>query len=114
MELEPVVLEEFTKPHPEPAAEAAAECLDGQEEAARGIDPSGAAGSEPAGGNDVVDMGMMLEVLSPGIEHAEESDVGSQVLGIASQFEYRRGADAIEQIVEQPLVLQYKSGKFMG
>jgi len=56
----------------------------------------------------------MLEVLSPGMEHAEESDVGSQVPGIASQFEHRRGADAIEQIVEQPLVLQYKSGEFMG
>ena len=49
---------------------------------------------------------MMLEVLSPGMEHAEESDVGSQVLGIASQFEQRRGAGAEEQIVEQPLVLQ--------
>src|ERR1700676_134903 len=114
MELEPVLLEEFTKPHPEPAPEAAAKCLDGQEEAARGIDPAGAVRSKAAGGNDVVDMGMMLEVRSPGMEHAEESDVGSQVLGIASQFEHRRGADAIEQIVEQSLVLQYKSGEFMG
>jgi hypothetical protein len=59
-------------------------------------------------------MGMMLEVLSPGMEHAEESDVGSQVLRVASQFEHRRGAGAVEQIVEQPLVLQYKSGEFMG
>src|SRR5258708_38908303 len=80
MQLEPVVLEEFTKPCPELAAEASAKCLDGKEEARRGIDPSGAVGSEAAGGNDVVDMGMMLEVLSPGMEHAEESDVGSQVL----------------------------------
>jgi len=77
MELEPVLLEEFTKPHPEPTAETAAECLDGQKKASRGIDPVGAIGSEAAGGNDVVDMGMMLEVLSPGMEHAEESDVGS-------------------------------------
>ena len=114
MELEPVLLEEFTKPHPEPAAEAAAECLDGQEEASRGIDPSGAIGSEAACRNDVVDMGMMLEVLSPGMEHAEESDVGSQVPGITSQFEHRRGTGAVEQVVEQPLVLQYKSGEFMG
>jgi len=114
MELEPVLLEEFTKPHPEPATEAAAECLDGQEKASRGIDPVGAIGSEAAGGNDVVDMGMMLEVLSPGMEHAEESDVGSQVSGVTSQFEHRRCAGAVEQVVEQPLVLQYKSGEFMG
>ena len=87
------------------AAEDAAQCVNRQEEAARGIDPSGAVESQAAGGNDVVNMGMMLEVLSPGMEHAEESDVGSQVLGIASQFEHRRGAGAVEQIVEQPLVL---------
>jgi hypothetical protein len=34
MELEPVVFEQFIKPCPEPAAEASAECLDGQEKAA--------------------------------------------------------------------------------
>ena len=84
-----------------------------QEEASRGIDPSGAVESQAAGGNDVVDMGMMLKVLSPGMEHAEESDVGSQVLGIASQFEHRRGAGAVEQIVEQPLVLEDKRGELV-
>src|ERR1700719_3996390 len=114
MELESVLLEQFTKPQPEPAAEAAAECLDGQEEAGRGIDPSGAIESEAARRNDVVDMGMMLEVLSPGMEHAEESDVGSQVPGTPSQFEHRRCTGAVEQVVEQPLVLQDKTGEFMG
>ena len=94
-------------------AEDTAECLDGQEEAARGIDPSGAIEGEAAGGNDVVDMGMMLQVLSPGMEHAEEPDVGSQVLGIASQFEQRSGAGAEEQIVEQPLVLEDQSGELV-
>ena len=34
MELEPVVFEQFIKPCPEPAVEASAECLDGQEKAA--------------------------------------------------------------------------------
>jgi hypothetical protein len=87
--------------------------VDGQEEAARGIDPSGAIESEAAGWNDVVDVGMMFEVLSPGMQHTEESDIGSQVLGIASQFEHRRGAGAVEQIVEQPLVLQRGSVKTM-
>ena len=87
--------------------------MDGQEEAARGSDPSGAIESQAAGGNNVVDMGMMLEVLSPGVEHAEESDIRSHVLWVASQFEHRRGAGAIEQIIEQPLVLQCESGEFM-
>ena len=107
-------MEEFAELPRELAAEDSAECLDRQEEAARGIDPSGTVGSETAGGNDVVDMGMMLEVLSPGMEHAEESDVGSEVLGVASQFEQRRGAGAKEQIVEQPLVLEDKRGELVG
>jgi hypothetical protein len=48
-------------------------------------------------------MGMMLKVLSPCMEHAEKSDIRSQVLRIASQFEHRCGAGAVEQIVDQPL-----------
>ena len=111
MELELVLREELLQSGNELAAEDSAECCDRQEEAARGIDPSGAIKSQAAGGNDVVDMGMMFEVLSPGMEHAEESDVGSQVLRIASQFEHRRGAGAVEQIVEQSLVLEDKSGR---
>jgi hypothetical protein len=45
-------------------------------------------------------VGMMLEVLSPGVEHAKETDVRTQVLRIASQLEHRRSAGAVEQIVE--------------
>src|SRR5260370_24711860 len=91
MELEPVVFEQFTKPRPELAAEAAAKCLDGQEEAWRRIDPSGIIGSQAAGGDGVVDMGMMLKVSSPGIEHPEESHGRPQVLRVASEVEQSAG-----------------------
>jgi hypothetical protein len=47
------------------------------------------------------------------MEHSEESDVGSQVPGIARQFEHRLGAGAVEQIVELSLVLEDKSGKLV-
>jgi hypothetical protein len=47
------------------------------------------------------------------MEHAEESDVGSQKPGIASQFEHRGSAGSVEQIVKQLLVLQDKSRKLM-
>src|SRR5260370_1324492 len=82
-----------------------------QEKRATRTQPTGAVGTAAPGRNDVMDMRRMLEALTPGMEHAEESDVGTQVLRIASQFEHRPGADAREQIVEHPLVLQYKSGK---
>ena len=91
------------------AAEDSAQCIDRQEKARRGIDPSGSVERQPAGGNDVVNMGMVFKVLSPGMEDAEESDIGSEMLGIASQFEHRRGAGAVEQVVEQSLVLENKS-----
>ena len=87
MELKSVLFEKFTQFLAELAAEDLAECFDGQEESARRVYPSGTIKGKAAGGNDVVYVGMKLEVLSPGMEHAEESDVCSQVLGIARQFE---------------------------
>ena len=82
-------MEQFTEFVRELVAEDFAECLDGQEESARRVDPYATIGSKASSGNDVVYMGMMLEVLPPGMEHAEESDVCSQVLGIARKFEHR-------------------------
>ena len=113
MKLEFFLLEQFTELFRELAAEDTAQCVNRQEESARGIDPSGAIGSQAAGGNDVVDVGMMLEVLPSGVEHAETADVGSEVLRIASQFEHRRCAGAVEQVVEQPLVLENNGGQFV-
>src|ERR1700684_3787673 len=108
MKLKLTLREELLQSSDELATEDSAQCVNRQEEARRGIDPSGAIESQAAGRNDVVDMGMMLKVLTPGMEYAEESDVGSQVLRIASQFEHRGGARSIEQIIEQSLVLQCK------
>ena len=62
VKLKLVLREELSQSGDELAAEHAAQCLDGQEKAARGIYPSGAVGSQPSSGNDVVDVGMMLEV----------------------------------------------------
>ena len=58
MELDSVLFEQFTELFAELVAVDFAECYDGQKEAWRGMDPSGAIESEAAGGNDVVDVGM--------------------------------------------------------
>ena len=60
---------------------------DGEEEAWMGSNPAGVIGGESAGGNDTVDMGMKLEFLVPGMEHAEEADLGSEMGGSACHFE---------------------------
>jgi hypothetical protein len=68
------------------AAEDTAEHLDGKKEGAVGGDPAGVIRSQTAGGKYAVDMGMMLQPLIPGVEHAEETYLGSKVPGIASDF----------------------------
>jgi hypothetical protein len=69
------------KPGDKLAAEDTAEHFDGKEEGATGGDPAGVVRSEAAGGKHAVDMGMMLQSLVPGMEHAEETDLGSKMLG---------------------------------
>jgi len=59
VELKPVLLEEFTESSSELAAEDFTECFDGQEEAGRGIYPTGTIGSKAPSGNDVVYVGML-------------------------------------------------------
>ena len=106
MELELVLLEELLKSGGELAAEDAAECADGQEEAVRRRDPSGAIGSKTASRNDVMNVRMMLKVLPLGVEHAKKSDLCSQMLRVAGEFEQRRCAGSEEQIVKESLVLK--------
>ena len=56
---------------------------------------------------------MMLEGLSPGMQHAEQPNVGAQMLGVASDLKECGGTGAEEQVVEQPLVLQHQSRQIM-
>jgi hypothetical protein len=87
VELECACMEGALESGDELAAEHAAEHLDGEKEGAAGGDPAGVVRSEAAGGEHAVDMGMMLQALVPGMEHAEEADLGAEVAGIASDLE---------------------------
>ena len=60
-----------------------------------------------------MDVGMMLKVLAPGMEHAKKPDVCSQMLRVTSEFEQRCGTGSEQQIVKQPLVLQDERGEFV-
>ena len=86
------------------ASEDAAEDLDGEEEGIFGMNPAGIAWFETAGGNDAVEMRMQSQVLSPSVENAEETDLGSEVLGVGRNFEHGLSAGAEEQIVKQPWI----------
>ena len=71
-----------------------------------GSNPTGVIAGESASGNDTMDMGMKLEFLVPGMEHAEEADLGSEMGGVASHFEQRFGAGPKQQTVDGFLVLE--------
>lgn len=60
-----------------------------------------------------VDVGMMLELLIPRMQHAEETDLGSQSLRIACNLQQRFRTQAKEQIVHHALVLQSQRRQFM-
>lgn len=53
-----------------------------------------------------MDVRMMLQLLIPGMENAEEADVGPEMFGIASDFDQRFSAGAEQQIVDHFLILQ--------
>src|SRR5271165_2997201 len=89
-----------------------AQYLDGKKERVAGVDPSGVIQRESTGGDHAMDMGMMLELLIPGVQHAEETDLGAQVPGIARHFEQGCGAGAEQQVVDDLLVLQGEGCQF--
>ena len=68
------------------ATEHAPQYGDGKEEARVGSNPTGVITGEPASGDDTVGMGMKLEFLVPGMEHAEEADVSTEMSAVASHF----------------------------
>jgi hypothetical protein len=70
------------------AAEDAAEDLDGEEEGILGMNPAGVAWVETACGNDAVEVRMQSQVLPPGVQDAEEADLGSEVLGVGGNLKH--------------------------
>ena len=49
---------------------------------------------------------MMLKILAPGVEHTQEADLRTEMLGVAGDLQQSRGAGAKQQVVDDFLVLQ--------
>ena len=96
------------------AAKDAAEDLDGEEERILGMNPAGVAWIETAGGNNAVEMRMQSQVLSPGVQNAEEADLGSEVLGVGGNLKHGLGGGAEEQIIEQPWIALTERVQLVG
>jgi hypothetical protein len=85
---------EFAETRHKLPAEHAAEHLDGQEEVMPPCNPARVIRCQSAGRNDAVDMRVEQQLLIPGVQHAEEPDLGAQVFRIAGDLEQRLGAGA--------------------
>ena len=57
---------------------------------------------------------MMLQTLVPGVEHAEEADLSTEVPGIAGDLQESCGAGAKQQVVKDAFVLQCNRSEFRG
>ena len=55
---------------------------------------------------------MMLQALVPGMEHAEEADLRTEVSRITCDLKQRGGTGTEQQAIDQPLVLQCKRSQF--
>jgi hypothetical protein len=78
----------------------------GKKEARAGWNPAGVVGREPASGDDTVNVRMKLQLLIPGMQHAEEADLGCETSGMAGDFEKGFCAGTEQQIIDDLFVLQ--------
>src|SRR5580658_2198199 len=77
------------------------------------MNPAPVIGGEPAGWDHAMDMGMNPEILSPGMQDAEESDLGAEMFGIGSDLQQSRGAGAEQKVIDDLLVLQRQPREFV-
>src|SRR5262249_37523462 len=78
------------------AAEDDLEHIPGQEKSVRPLDPACAAGREPTGRNDAMNVRMKQQVLPPGMQNAEEADLRAKMLRIGGDLDEGFG-DCAEQ-----------------
>jgi hypothetical protein len=86
--------------------EDATEYVDGQEEGIAGMDPAGLIWGQTSGGDHAVDMRMMEQVLTPGMQDGEEADLRSQVFGVGGHLEKSLRTGAEQEVINDLLVLQ--------
>src|SRR5664279_4690164 len=59
-------------------------------------------------------MRVMLEILAPGVEHTQETDLGAKMLRIGGNLQQGCGAGAEQEVVDDLLVLQGQPGQLVG
>ena len=84
-----------------------------QQEFRMGWDPATAVGTQTASRNDAMDVRMMFQLLTPGMQHTEEPDVSAEVFGVPGDLNECRSAGLNKKIVNDLLVLQCNRAEFV-
>ena len=110
VEAELAVMKSALECHDELAAKDTTEHLDGKKEGVAWLDPTRAIGRESAGRHHAMHMRVKFEFLTPGVQHAEEADLCTKMLGIACDFAqcFRTGSE--QEIVDDLLILKSQWG----
>jgi hypothetical protein len=77
------------------------------------MDPLRAIGRETSGWDHAVDVRMMEQVLTPGMEDGKESDLGPQMFGIDGYLQKGLRTGAEQEVIEDLLVLQRQLGELV-
>ena len=69
---------------------------------------------QSAGGNNAMDMRVDVKFLTPSVQHTEEADFCTEMLGIARDFQEAFRTGAKQEIVDDLLVLQNQRSQMTG
>jgi hypothetical protein len=100
------VLESGLETGDELATKNPAQYRDGEKETRARWNPAGVIERQTTGGHDAMDMGVKLELLVPGVQHAEETDLSAEMSGSASDFEKGFCTGPEQQTIEDLAVVQ--------
>src|SRR5229473_6782591 len=100
MEANLALTEVALQSHNKLAAKNLSEHRDGKKETRVRWNPTRVIERQSAGGHHTMGMGVMFELLIPGVEHTEEADFGAEMFGVASDLEECFGAGLQQQVVQ--------------
>jgi hypothetical protein len=84
-----------------------------QEEGIAGVDPAGVIGRKTSGRNQAMQMRMEQQVLTPTVQHGEETDLCAEMFGVGGDLEQSLGRGVKQQVVEDLLVDQGQMREMM-
>ena len=113
-ELEFAVLEGSAQMNQKPLTEESAENLHWKEERFPARDPARLIGAESATGHHAMNVGMNMQILTPGVQHGQKADCRPQPLGIRRNGKQGLADCAEEDAIDRPGILQRHAADLRG